>query len=380
MLCCGDATDPATWSGTPQALLQAGLQTGLLQGGLALQPQRLRWRRRAWNLLQLLRSGRPGGFQYSTGFCRALLVQARLPPDQPLALLSHYPLLPLHPWPSAWRVAFYIDATTTQVLEAYGFGSRIAPSLQRQLLERERCAYHQAQAVIAMSPWAARSLSEHYGLPPERVAVVPAGANLHEAALASLPPAPAPPPPGPEHPLRLGLLGKEWQRKGGPFLLQLVEALDQLGIPAQIRVLGIPPAQLPSHPAIQPLGFIDKQQQPARFVAELRSWHFGTLFSQAEAFGIAARECLRLGVPVLAHAVGGILATLPDDGCGQLFPAHPHPTEVAHWLAARLTPYAGYLQWRQALAGRWQEFTWATAVRRLAAVLDAPASCGPGQE
>jgi glycosyltransferase involved in cell wall biosynthesis len=372
LLCCGDATDPATWSGTPHALLQAGLASGLLQGGLALQPQRLRWRRRAFNLLQLLRSGRPGGFQYSPGFCRALLAQARLSPHQPLALLSHYPLLPPHPWPPAWRVAFYIDATTTQVLDDYGGGARIAPGLRRQLLAREHRAYHQAEAVIAMSPWAARSLSEHYGLPAERLAVVPAGANLEEANLAVLPPPRPPLPPGPGQPLRLGLLGKEWQRKGGPFLLQLVEALDRLGIPAELRVLGVPAAELPQHPAIAGLGFIAKQRELPRFVAELRSWHFGTIFSQAEAFGIAARECLRLGVPVLAHAVGGIPATIPDGGCGQLFPAQPSPGDVAQWIAARLEPYGAYLAWRQALAARGEEFGWPAALRRLAPLLARP--------
>ncbi|MEX0669116.1 MAG: glycosyltransferase [Pirellulales bacterium] len=372
LLCCGDATDPATWSGTPNGLLQAGLQTGLLQGGLALQPRRLRWRRHTWNLLQLLRSGRPGGFQYSRGFCSALLAQARLCPEQPLALLSHYPLLPPQPWPTAWRVAYYIDATTTQVLEAYGFGGRIAPALRRQLLARERRAYHQADAVIAMSPWAARSLSEHYGLAPEQVHVVPAGANLDESALLALPSPPPPLPPGPGQPLRLGLLGKEWRRKGGPFLLQLVEALERLGLHAEIRVLGVAAAELPQHPAIRQLGFIPKQQQLARFVAELRSWHFGTLFSQAEAFGIASRECLRLGVPVLAHAVGGIPATLPDSGCGHLFTANPSPTVVARWIASRISPYAGYLAWRQELACRCAEFTWATAVDQLAPLLHHP--------
>ena len=79
LLCCGDATDPATWSGIPAALLAAGQPTGLLQGGLALQPSALAWRRRFWNLRQLLLHGRPGGFQYSPGFARALLAQQPTP-------------------------------------------------------------------------------------------------------------------------------------------------------------------------------------------------------------------------------------------------------------------------------------------------------------
>ncbi len=375
LLCCGDATDLATWSNIPYFLLQAGLRSGLLQGGLALRPERLRWRRRLWNLAQLLRSGKAGGFQYSPAFTRALLAQVSLAAadgGEPLALLSHFPLLPPEPWPTHWRVDFYIDATTRQVFHAYGSGQRIAGRFQRQVLERERRAYQAAGAVICMAQWAADSVITDYGIDPAKVHVVPGGANLDEAQLALLPAAPPPPPPSAEQPLRLGFLGKEWQRKGGPFLLQLAEALAQRNIPMVIRAIGPDPAQLPAHPALQALGFINKQTDTARFVAELRSWHFGTLFSEAEAFGISNRECLRLGVPVLAHAVGGIASTLPDPGCGQLFPAHPTAAEVADWIAVRLTPYAGYRAWRAALAPRWQEFTWEAAVAQLAAILQSP--------
>jgi glycosyltransferase involved in cell wall biosynthesis len=372
LLCCGDATDLATWSNIPYFLLQAGLKQRLLQGGLALQPQQLRWQRRLWNLSQLLRSGKAGGFQYSQAFTRQLLAQARLLADQPLALLSHFPLLPAMPWPPAWRVDFYIDATTRQVLEAYGAGTRIAEPFQRELLEREGRAYQQAGTVICMCQWAADSVVADYGIDPAKVHVVSGGANLDEAQLAQLPPAEPPPPPSAEKPVRLGFLGKDWQRKGGPLLLELAEALQHRGIPAVIRAIGPDSAQLPSHPALQPLGFINKQANTARFVAELRSWHFGTLFSEAEAAPRSNLECLRLGVPVLSHAVGGIASTLPDAGCGQLFPAHPSAAEVADWIAARLDPYAAYLAWRAALAPRWREFTWDAAVENLAVILKSP--------
>ena len=372
LICCGDATNLAAWSNIPYYLLQAGLKQGCLHGGLPLKPEQMRWQGRVWNLRQLLRTGKPGGFQYSQAFCRALLAQTRLPAQTPLALLSHFPLLPAMPWPAAWRVDYYIDATTRQVLEAYGAGKRIAEPFKRDLLERERRAYRQAGAVICMGQWAADSVISDYGIDPAKVHVVPGGANLDEAKLAQYPAAEPPPPPIAAQPLRLGFLGKDWQRKGGPFLLELAKALQQRGIPAVIRAIGPDPAQLSPHPVLQPLGFINKQTDTARFVAELRSWHFGALFSDAEAFGISNRECLRLGVPVLAHAVGGIPSTLPDPGCGQLFPAHPSAAEVAAWIAARLDPYAGYLAWYAALAPRWREFTWEAAVEQLAAILQSP--------
>lgn len=369
LLCNGDATDLATWSNTPYFLLQAGLSSGFLRGGLALRPQLLRRQRLLWNLRQWCASGRAGGFQYSRAFAKALLAQVPLAPDQPLALLSLFPLLPPAPWPPHWRVAFYIDATTLQVFNDYGIGDRLAPSYRRRVLERERQAYRQAQAVICMDQWAADSLIADYGIDPAELRVVPGGANLDEHQLARLPAAPLPAPPSAGHPLRLGFLGKDWQRKGGPFLLELADALGQRGIPAVIRAIGSDPGALPAHPALQPLGFLNKQTDTPRFVDELRSWHFGTLFSEAEAFGISNRECLRLGVPVLAHAVGGIPSTVPDGGCGKLFVAHPSAAEVADWLAARLDPYCGYLAWRAALAPRWREFTWAAAVEQLTDIL-----------
>ncbi len=369
LLCCGDATNLATWSNTPYFLLQAGKRSGLLQGGLALRPEALRWQRSLWNLRQALRYGQPGGFQYSRHLSRELLAQARLPLDQPLALLSHFPFLPSHPWPEAWRVDFYIDATTRQVFDDYGSGPRLAPAYRQWVLERERCAYERAGAVITMCQWAADSVIADYGIDPAKVHVVPGGANLDEAQLARLPLAAPPPHPTATQPLRLGFLGKEWARKGGPFLLQLADCLIQRGIPTVIRAIGPRPQQLPAHPALQPLGFISKQTDTARFVAELQSWHFGTLFSQAEAAPRSNLECLRLGVPVLVHDVGGIASTLRDDGCGQLFPAHPAPRHVADWIAARLTPYEGYQQRRAALAPRWREFTWEAAVEKLAAIL-----------
>ena len=58
LLCCGDATDLATWSSIPYFLLQAGLKQGFLQAGLALQPKALGQQGHLWNLKQLLSTGK----------------------------------------------------------------------------------------------------------------------------------------------------------------------------------------------------------------------------------------------------------------------------------------------------------------------------------
>jgi glycosyltransferase involved in cell wall biosynthesis len=367
LVCIGDATSLATWSNIPYFLLKAGNDHGLITCGLQLHPERLRVQKLLWNSFQVLKAHRPGGFQYSRVFSRCILRHVSLQPNT--ALISLHPMLPAYPWDPSWKVVFYIDMTTLQTFDHYGIGSTISSAVRRRALEREKIAFERAFSIVTMSQWAADSVISDYGISSSKVHVVPAGANLDNAQLAHFPALDPPPAPSAKHPLRLGFLGKEWTRKGGPFLLNVADDLRSLGIPAVIRAIGPKPADLPKHVALQSLGFINKQTDTCRFVAELSSWHFGTLFSDAEAFGISNRECLRLGVPVLAHDVGGIATTLPDLGCGQLFTPHPSSQEVANWIAARLNPYDGYLRWRGALAPRWREFTWDAAVEQLSSIV-----------
>ena len=372
LLCCGDATDLATWSNIPFFLLQAGQSRGVLSSGLVLRPERLRWHRRLWNLQQWLRTGRPGGFQYSNWFLRSLWRQARLVPaseGQPFRLLSHYPLLPPFPCPKDWEVSFYIDATTRQVFDDYGAGSRIAPALQQAVLRREQFAYAAAKAVVTMSGWAAESVCRDYGIDPSRVHVVPGGANLDEQALAAFPAASPPPAPSAQTPLRLGFLGKDWQRKGGPFVLSLAEALHSIGIPAVVRAIGPSVADLPKHPLLQSLGFINKRTEMPAFTRELRSWHFGTLFSHTEAYGISNRECLRLGVPVLANSIGGIPSTFTGMGYGKLFAEKVDVEDVVTWIQAQVSTYDRYLTMRQQLAAHSWDFTWDASALQLQEIL-----------
>ena len=89
-------------------------------------------------------------------------------------------------------------------------------------------------------------------------------------------------------------------------------------VPLEIRVVGPKKNNLPNHSYLKYIGFIDKSLELEHFIKEVTSWHFGTLFSKAEAFGISNRECLLLGVPVICHDVGGISSTLPESDFGKL--------------------------------------------------------------
>jgi glycosyltransferase involved in cell wall biosynthesis len=359
----GDPNRIGTWSGTPYFFLQAGREQGFLAGGLPLSPEDLRGRRLMWNLGRVARGARPGGFQYTEAFLKPLFAQARLRRDQQVEIISHFALLPPLPWPPGWQVSYYIDATLRQNFVDYGMADRVSAEVRADALRREREHYHAAERVVCMSRWAAASVVEHYGIPPARVRVILPGANLHDRDLAPTDLA-APPR---LSPLRLGFIGKDWRRKGLPFLLRVAEELERRGVSVRVVALGPPAADLPPHPLLESAGFVDKGRHSRRFVQLVRSCHFGCLFSSAEASAIGNLDCLRLGVPVLASRVGGIPDTVRD-GLAYLFEPGCPPRAVADLLQRFVRDPPAYRHLRDRVARAAPEFSWRRTVAEFIAL------------
>jgi glycosyltransferase involved in cell wall biosynthesis len=351
----GDATDRRTWSGIPYHLLLAAKPTGFLAGGLALHPERLRCRRALWNLGTLLHTGRYGGFQYTAGFLAALLAQEE--PLEEVELVSHFPLLPAAG--EVEQVSYFIDATLEQNFVDYDLGARLPGSVVREALQRERDNYHRAARVVCMSRWAAESVRTRYGVAAEKVHVVRAGANLDEERLRTmrLPEAPG------RKVLRLGFVGKDWRRKGLPLLLSAAERIEAAGQPVRVVVVGPASGALPAHPLLEPAGFLDKLRDLERFVEVLAGTHFGCLLSSAEALGISTLEFLRLGVPVVGLAVGGIPDCITSED-GLLIPEHSTPAVIAGAVLEAWEP-GRYLLLREGANRRAPDVTWAATVRQL---------------
>ena len=119
--------------------------------------------------------------------------------------------------------------------------------------------------------------------------------------------------PSRQRPLRLGFVGKDWKRKGLPFLLQVRDELERMGMPAVVKCAGNCPVELTTRPGLEYVGFIDKALEPARFLEFLTSCDVGCLFSDHEPLGISTLEFLRAGVPVAGFMVEGIADAVPPD-------------------------------------------------------------------
>ena len=352
-----------TWSGTPYFFLRAGKKVGFLHDAWRLQPQVLRWRRLAWNARECLATGEWGGFQFTRSFLDDLTNHGFQQSGFPNEIISHFPLLPslLH---HDVTLSFYIDATLTQLFEVYGVSGHISSRIIEEVIEREGEQYKAAARVVCMSRWAAASVRLDYKISPSKIFVVPAGANIDDMVLKeedeeapgtsfSL-----------ERPLRLGFIGKDWRRKGLSKVLQVAEVLVRRGIPTRVVAAGFAPREGPRHPLLQSLGFVDKRSDMQGFIRLIRSFHYGCLFSSAEAYGISNVECQRIGVPILALDVGGISDTVRD-GTAFLFPPAATVEEIADAVFKQVFPSDSYRELRRRVKMEFKNFSWDVAVNSL---------------
>ena len=173
--------------------------------------------------------------------------------------------------------------------------------------------------------------------------------------------------PSKDKPLKIGLIGKDWARKGGPIVLDIVNKLNALSIPTVLRVVGLSKKQLPKNEHIQVVGFINKYENMENFISEIQSWHFGTLFSKAEAFGISNRECLLLGVPIICHDVGGIISTLPENDLsfGRIFRNNEKTQNIANWVSEVIKDYSQYIEIRNQISKSSVQFSWESTIKKM---------------
>jgi glycosyltransferase involved in cell wall biosynthesis len=310
----GDANSPATYNGLPYYLLQAGRRRGIIDEGLALSVSGGIWkaRRLAWNLLRPVQLERPGGYQYSSVFLRALWAPVRNRLAGTL-ILNCFQLYPDDIVTDAQvRKWFFIDQTLPQLFDVYGDRAHIGKRIYLEAMRREGAGYQAAEGVIANSRWAAASVVNDCGVPPERVHVVLQGAafdmdayQLWEQGEAE---ARARRSTG-QSLLRLVFLGKDWQRKGLDRLLRGIACAQRQGFQGTLRVIGCPreslPAELRNVAGVEWLGFVNKRADWQRFFRLIAECDVGCLLSRAEAGGLGLCEYHALGLAVLGTAAGG---------------------------------------------------------------------------
>jgi glycosyltransferase involved in cell wall biosynthesis len=326
----GDAGDINCWSGTPYHFGQAARSQGEAAVPWRFEPRSFGPARRWWNLGQVLCGSGVGGYQYSQAFLDR--AEAAIPANQwhgrVVTFNQHFPR-GRSVTARGGQLIHYIDATFASFCTPGGLAENLPAQVRARAQALERENYAASERIVTMARWAAESVVHECGVAPAKVATILPGANL------DLPPSYAFPlvagEAGRDRPLVLGFVGKDWKRKGLPFLLGVRAELERMGLPALVRCAGHCPAELRRTPGLEYAGFIDKAIAPDRFVEFLASCDVGCLFSDREPLGISTLEFLRAGVPVAGFMVEGVADTVPPDA-GFRF----EPTATAEEVAATL--------------------------------------------
>jgi glycosyltransferase involved in cell wall biosynthesis len=219
--------------------------------------------------------------------------------------------------------AFWADATFGGMLEffrEYGRGyARLSRRAVRAGQELEARALERAAVALYASDWAARSAIVHHGADPERVKVVPFGANMpiehgrdDVARFISA---------RPRDRCRMLFVGVDWVRKGGDRALDVARALNERGVPTELHVVGSSPAGNDLPPWLHRHGFVDTSTEDGwKLLSRLyANAHFLIHPAKAECFGVVFSEAAGHGVVSLATRVGGIPTAVRDGVTGALF-------------------------------------------------------------
>lgn len=184
----------------------------------------------------------------------------------------------------------------------------------------DRAALERCKLAIYSSQWAADSAIADYGADPDKVKVVPFGANVESqrtydevrAMIAS----------SPSDRCRLLFVGVDWSRKRGDIALAIAQRLNDEGLRTELMVVGCDPKIGGTTPAFVRLsGYLNKATDEGRVrLCHLYAQsHFLISPSRAETYGLVLAEACAFGSPCLTSDVGGIPTIVRDRINGRTF-------------------------------------------------------------
>jgi glycosyltransferase involved in cell wall biosynthesis len=359
----GDVSDPHSWSGIPYHFWRAGRKVGFVEEPWRVDLTRFRWPRRFWNFKQLLKGNGPGGFQYSETFLRA--AESQIADDlfrsEVISFSPHFPRAESIR-DKGGQLSYYVDAPFIALASGRGLDLRLPKSVRQQAIAAERLNYATSDRVITMARWAADVITNECGVPASKVFTILPGANLELPVDWNFPRLKGRA--GRDRDFVLGFVGKDWKRKGLPFLLDVRDELVRRGWRCAVRAVGVVPKSFRGRAGLEFGGFVDKERTPGKFAEFLASCDIGCLFSRRESLGISTLEFLHAGVPVAGFAHEGPADTLPPDA-GFRFPVITKSQEVADVFESYLSEEMRQKEF-QRNAQAWSPFlTWERCVTEM---------------
>ena len=213
-------------------------------------------------------------------------------------------------------VVYASDTTCRLLHENYDFG--VSAEQLAEAENAERMAIQKSAGIVYPSAWAAESAVRDYGASPEKICIIPYGANLDDVSEAAETTEKCG-----KLPWKITFIGLDWKRKGGDVALKAFEILRKNGLESELTIIGCEPPRMPTIPGVSVIPFLDKRhlQDRRKLKQILLSSHFLLFPTTADCSPIVLCEAAAYGMPVVAPNVGGI-SDIVTASNGRLLPRH----------------------------------------------------------
>ena len=261
----------------------------------------------------------------------------------------------------------YLSDTTFAALENYYFKPHQMSALGRwQAHHLQLRTIQKASALLYTSDWAARSAIRDYGADPRKIHILPFGANL-----VTVPDRELIPDGNADGVCHLLFVSADWNRKGGPIAYDTMRILREMGIDADLTVVGCTPSPSLEHPHLHIVPFLNKNipADQQRFAQHYLDADLFLLPTRAECSGIVFCEASAYGLPSITTDTGGVSTPVKEGVNGFLHPLEATGEAYAATIAGIWSDPIRYRQLKRSSRERFESAlnwkVWAESVREV---------------
>lgn len=241
--------------------------------------------------------------------------------------------------PNGMVSVFSSDATpstykNSEIGQYFGSYLKISRWFDRFVLAREKKIFKALDLNLWPSLWQKGLADKMYGLSDTQSVMVPWGANISKPDIGENQPAIS-------NDLKLLVLGRDWNAKGGPIAFEVMQNLRSRGVNASLSVVGCTPPQEHQNDNVSVYPNLDKSdpEQLQQFEDLLRTSHF-LILPSIESFGFAFCEASAYGLPSLCLNAGGV--PVVDNVNGHLFEIGSQPSVYSDKIIPYITNPEAY--------------------------------------
>jgi glycosyltransferase involved in cell wall biosynthesis len=225
-------------------------------------------------------------------------------------------------------IIYIADTTFARMVNYYPWHTGLCATAINQGNDIERRMIRKSFRILYSSQWATDSAVSFYEADRSKVLIagfgpclkqVPDQKSLLEEARA-------------KGTCELLFIGMDWERKGGPMVIDIYRHMKKSGIPCHLTVVGSDPGDIDLNYTVIP--FLDKNNpiHQQRLNSILLATDFVILPSKADCTPVVLSEAAAFGIPVLTRDTGGIPCIVLSGKNGYCLPTDALPQDFSELI------------------------------------------------